>query len=87
MEKTEIEQRIASHLPSAEFEVDGQDCDFTLTLIADDFAELSKLQRQQMVLGWFADVLSTGELHALTVLPFTFAEFDQQPRNLVQISL
>lgn len=87
MESREIEQRIATILGDAEVEVLGEDCDFTVTVISDEFNQLMPVRRQQLVLSGFTDVLASGALHALTVKAFTVEEWNQKYSNLVQISL
>lgn len=86
MESTEIEKRIAAIISDAEVEVIGADCDFSVTVISDQFEGLMPVKRQQMILAGFTDVLSSGALHALTVKPYTLGEWNKKYTNLVRIS-
>lgn len=87
MDSVEIEQRIVNIVSDAGVEVLGADCDFSVTVISDEFKGLMPVKRQQMILAGFADVLASGALHALTVKPFTFDEWNKKYSNLVQIGL
>jgi acid stress-induced BolA-like protein IbaG/YrbA len=83
----EIEQRIAKVVADSTTEVEGADCDFTVTVISDVFCGLLPVKRQQMVLSGFTDVLASGELHALTVKHYTLDEWNSRYVGLVQLSL
>ena len=87
MEVSEIERRIAGLVGNAEIDIEGQDCNFTVSVISDDFVGLSQVKRQQLVLTGFNDVLASGELHALSVKPFTPEEWQNRFSSLVQINL
>lgn len=84
---SEIEQRIVNTIADAELEVEGADCDFTVTVISETFKGLLPVKRQQRVLAGFSDVLASGELHALTVKPYTLEEWNKRITSLVQLSL
>ncbi|HBA34343.1 MAG TPA: cell division protein BolA [Gammaproteobacteria bacterium] len=87
IDHADITQRIVEQLPGAEVDVEGEDCNATVTVISDRFEGLASVKRQQMVLAGFADVLASGRLHALSVKPYTLAEWNERHTNLVQISL
>ncbi len=87
MHAEEIEQRIVNQIVDAVIEVEGSECDFTVTVISDRFSDLQPMKRQQMVLSAVSDLLSSGALHALTVKPYTHAEWNSRSAGLVQISL
>ena len=87
MENSDIEQRILKAVPGAELEVVGKDCDFSVTIIANHFEQMSTVKRQQLVLNAFTDVLTDGRLHALTIKAYTLDEWNQKSSHLVQLSL
>ncbi|MBL4832592.1 MAG: BolA/IbaG family iron-sulfur metabolism protein [Pseudomonas sp.] len=67
MTRDEIMARVAAAYSRAQVSIDGADCNFSIAIVADEFSGLRPVQRQQAVLKLFADVLATGELHAMTV--------------------
>ena len=85
MENFEIEKRILNIVDDAEIEVVGADCDFNVTVISNQFSGLLPVKRQQMILEGFKDVLASGTLHALTIKPFTFSEWNKKYSSLVKI--
>ncbi len=88
MDASEVSGRIERALPGAAVDVDGADCNFTVSVISAAFAGLQPVKRQQLVLDAFSDVLKTGELHALTVKTLTPQEWEaKQTSGLTQISL
>ncbi len=89
MQSDEVVQRIREAVPgAADIQVEGADCDFTALVLSEDFAGLSPVKRQQQVLAKFADVLGSGELHALSVKAHTPEEWQaKQAKSLTQLSL
>jgi acid stress-induced BolA-like protein IbaG/YrbA len=88
MDATAVAARIEAALPGAAVDVEGADCNFTVTVISDLFEGLLPVKRQQRVLDGFTDVFASGELHALSVKTFTTREWDaKNSAGLVQISL
>lgn len=89
MESQEVVNRIRQAVPDAtDIQVDGADCDFRAIVLSPSFEGLSPVKRQQSVLAQFSDVLSTGELHALSVKAHTPDEWKaKQPQTLTQVSL
>lgn len=84
----EVVARIEKALPGAVVDVDGADCNFSVTVISDLFDGLLPVKRQQRVLDGFTDVFSSGDLHALTIKVFTSREWEaKNTAGLVQISL
>lgn len=88
MQASEVSGRIEKALPDAAVDVEGADCNFTVSVISTAFAGLLPVKRQQLVLDAFTDVLKTGELHALTVKTLTPQEWEaKQTAGFVQITL
>lgn len=87
MNASEIEQRIVHVIGGAAIEVEGAECDFTVTVISDEFTGLMPVKRQQRILAGFSDLLAAGTLHALTVKPYTLDEWNDRSVGLVQLSL
>lgn len=89
MQHDEVRQRIQAAFPAdTEIRIEGADCDFTALVLSADFDGVSAVKRQQRVLAQFADVLASGELHALSVKAFTPSEWkSKQAQALTQLSL
>jgi len=84
----EVVARIEKTLPGAAVDVEGADCNFSVTVISDAFEGLLPVKRQQRVLDGFTDVFASGDLHALTIKAFTAREWEaKNTAGFVQISL
>ncbi|TGD75337.1 BolA/IbaG family iron-sulfur metabolism protein [Mangrovimicrobium sediminis] len=89
MQREEVIARIEAAVPQAqEIKVEGADCDFTAVVLSEGFAGVSPVKRQQQVLAAFADVIASGELHALSVRALTPEEWQKkQAQSLTQLAL
>lgn len=89
MERQQVVERIRQAIPDAtDIQVDGADCDFTAIVLSPSFQGVTPVRRQQGILAAFSDVLSTGELHALSVKAHTPEEWQaKQSQSLTQLSL
>lgn len=87
MQSSVIEERISKLLGDAEMEITGAECDFSIVVISEKFADLSTMKRQQLILGAFTDELASGALHALSIKAYTLDEWNQRQTHLVQIAL
>ncbi|MBN0989735.1 BolA family protein [Amphritea pacifica] len=86
MNTEQITQIIVAAIPDAELDISGEDCNFTVRVISESFADMKPLERQKRVLNLFQQQLKTGELHALTVKAYTMQQFiDLQNQFLVQL--
>lgn len=85
----EIKQLVTSGFSSAEVIIEGEGCDLLITVISDEFADLSSVKKQQMVMATLKEPLASGKLHAVTIKAFTSVEWQekQMPRSegLLQI--
>lgn len=88
MEQAQVIQMIQEAVPGAEVLIEGADCNFTAVVLSEQFEGLSPVKRQQRILAGFSDLLSTGQLHALSVKAHTPAEWSAlQQQSLAQITL
>ncbi|MCD6046560.1 MAG: BolA family protein [Gammaproteobacteria bacterium] len=63
-----IKQKIEEALPGAEVEVNsGDQVHFQARVVASQFQGLSRVQQQQKVYTALGDLISTGEVHALSL--------------------
>lgn len=87
MKQETVEKIIKEIVPDSDIEVEGKECDFSVTIISEAFEGLSMMQRQQKILAGFRRYLADGSLHALSIKAFTQAEWNVKANHLVQISL
>lgn len=77
MDKQTVLVRIADGVADATASVDGEDCSFSVAVVSPTFRGMRPVARQQAVLKLFASELSSGELHALSVVAKTPEELAQ----------
>lgn len=76
MNAEEIVQRIQAEYPDAKVETDGADCSFSVTIVSSAFEGKNPIQRQRPIMALFKDDITSGALHALSVVAKTPAEID-----------
>ena len=74
MTPEKIQQIIASHMPDATVEVSGGEGKFIAEVTSDAFEGLTPIKRHKMVYACVNDEITSGELHALTIVARTPAE-------------
>jgi len=74
MTPEQIQQIIASHMPDAAVEVSGGDGKFIAEVTSDVFEGLTSIKRHKLVYACVNDEITSGELHALTIVARTPAE-------------
>ncbi len=74
MTPEQIQQIIASHMPDAAVEVSGGDGKFIAEVTSDAFEGLTSIKRHKLVYACVNDEITSGELHALTIVARTPAE-------------
>ena len=88
---SEIESLVKKHLPEAKVIVAGSGCDLEVTAISNQFAGLSMVKKQQLVLESLQEPLASGRLHAVSVKTYTEAEWQalnpNQNSGLLQIKM
>ncbi|MBI3773404.1 MAG: BolA/IbaG family iron-sulfur metabolism protein [Gammaproteobacteria bacterium] len=67
MHASEVKQLIVGAIPDAEVSVEGEGCNFSVTVISPVFEGLSSLKKQQAVLAPLSAKITSGELHAVTI--------------------
>ena len=80
MEKSAIIDIVNSCVNNAELYLEGEDCNFSIKVVSNDFVGKSTLERQKLVLSGFSDLLRKGDLHALSVKSFTPEEWQEQQK-------
>ena len=87
----EVKNLIWQKVPQAQIFVEGTGCDLTVTVISDQFADLTLVKKQQRVLESLTEPLSNGRLHAVSVKAYTETEWQalkaNQNSGLLQIKI
>ena len=78
MQATEVKALLEKTMPGSEVLVEGEGCDFRLTVISDQFQGALPVKRQQMVYLHLNDVIASGEMHAVSMKTLTRNEWEAQ---------
>ena len=81
LSNSDIEQLVKQGVPDSQVFIEGAGCDFTVTVISEQFADLTAVKKQQLVMATLADALSSGKLHAVSVQTYTPEEWQARPVN------
>jgi acid stress-induced BolA-like protein IbaG/YrbA len=71
MTPEQIQQLIAAHMPDATVEVSGGEGKFIASVTSEAFAGLTPIKRHKLVYASVNDEITSGELHALTIVAKT----------------
>ena len=69
-----IRQLIEKSMPSAQVEVSGGEGKYVAEVTSDEFSGQSMIKRHKMVYACVNDKITSGELHALTIIAKTSDE-------------
>lgn len=72
-----IQQKIIQGMPEAEVDVTGAEGKFTAQVVSEQFAGLTPIKRHKLVYACVNDDISSGALHALTIIAKTPQEITQ----------
>ncbi|WP_263322180.1 BolA family transcriptional regulator [Endozoicomonas sp. Mp262] len=78
MQATEVKALLEEQLPDSEVLVEGEGCDFRLTVISDQFHGALPVKRQQMVYHHLNDFIANGTIHAVTMTTLTRDEWEKR---------
>ena len=74
MQATEVKALLEERIPGSQVLVEGEGCDFRLTIISDQFEGAMAVKRQQMVYKHLNELIASGAIHAVTMTTHTPAE-------------
>jgi acid stress-induced BolA-like protein IbaG/YrbA len=77
MTPQDIQQKIVQGMPDAEVTVTGDEGKFTAQVVSEQFAGLTTIKRHKLVYACVNDEITSGALHALTVVTKTPQEITQ----------
>jgi acid stress-induced BolA-like protein IbaG/YrbA len=75
MNPDDVKQRIAADLPECEVSVTGDGSHFEAIVVGEVFAGMTAVKKQQLVYAPVNDLITSGELHALTIKAYTPEEW------------
>ena len=75
MNPDDVKQRIAAELPECEITVTGDGSHFEAIVVGNVFDGMSAVKKQQLVYAPLNDLITSGELHALTIKAYTPEEW------------
>ncbi len=78
MHPEDIKQLILAGMVCEHLDLDGDGQHFLATIVSQEFAGKSRVQRQQRVYQTLKEKLATGELHALSFKTLTPEEWSAQ---------
>ncbi|MGI9345478.1 MAG: BolA family protein [Gammaproteobacteria bacterium] len=68
MDADKVKQTILEHLPQGtQVSVEGEGCNFTLTVASSAFQDLSRMKSQQLIYQLFHSEIQSGQIHALSI--------------------
>ena len=84
MNPDDVKQRISAELPECEVSVTGDGSHFEAIVVGEVFAGMTAVKKQQLVYAPLNDLITSGELHALTIKTYTPEEWEKASK--LQIS-
>jgi len=89
---SEVAQLVQQGIPDAQVIVDGAGCDLLISVVSEQFGDLSIVKKQQLVLATLKEPLASGKLHAVSVKAYTPEEWQslqdaKKDPGLLQIQL
>jgi acid stress-induced BolA-like protein IbaG/YrbA len=78
MENQQIEALLKDSLNLNEVHVTGDGSHFQIIAISDQFAEMSRLKKQQFVYAPLASVIAEGGMHAVSIKTFTESQWKRE---------
>jgi acid stress-induced BolA-like protein IbaG/YrbA len=86
MNPEQVQELISSNMPGARVQVTGGDGKFEATVVSEEFTGLesdnvrekiqARMKAEQRVYGTVSEQIASGAIHALTVRPFTPAQWE-----------
>ena len=75
MHADEVKTLLEKNIEDAQVTVEGEGCDFRLTIISSIFSGCLPVKRQQMVYAHLNEMIAAGTIHAITMQTFTPEEW------------
>ncbi|AJQ93937.1 BolA family protein [Gynuella sunshinyii] len=78
----QIKSLIEAEFENAEVSFLGEECNFTVQVVSEEFTGLTPVKRQQKVLAGVQGLIASGALHAISVKAMTPAEWQKKSTAL-----
>lgn len=78
MQNSDIEQLLQSTLDLAEVHVTGDGSHFQVIAVSDQFADMSRVKRQQFVYTPLSEKIAEGAMHAISIKTFTQQQWKRE---------
>ncbi|WP_067516962.1 BolA family protein [Endozoicomonas ascidiicola] len=78
MQAEEVKALLEKEIAGAEVLVEGEGCDFRLTVISDQFEAMRPVKRQQLIYSHLNPFITSGAIHAVSMVALTTAERARQ---------
>ncbi len=69
-----VRERVEAALPGAEVRVEGDASRMMIVVVSDRFEGVARVKKQQLVYAAISNLISAGELHAVTIRALTPGE-------------
>lgn len=81
MQAEEVKALLEKEIAGSQVIVEGEGCDFRLTVISDQFEAKRPVLRQQMIYSHLNPFITSGAIHAVSMVALTTAERARQLDN------
>lgn len=71
----DVEQLVKKGINDADVMIEGEGCDLLITVVSQQFKDLTLVKKQQLVMATLKDPLASGKLHAVSVKAYTSDEW------------
>ncbi len=71
MDADALKEVVREGFPDARIEVQGGDGRFEVLVVSEQFRDLSRVKRQQLVYGGLTEYIKDGRVHAVTIVAKT----------------
>lgn len=78
MENQQIETLLKDSLSLVEAHVTGDGSHFQIIAVSDQFADMSRVKKQQFVYAPLADIIAQGSMHAVSIKTFTESQWKRE---------
>ncbi len=78
MQASEVKALLEKNIPGSEVFVEGEGCNFQLTVVSDQFQGNLPIKRQQMIYAHLNQFIASGVIHAVTMTTLTPSERDSR---------
>ncbi len=80
MTTNDVKDLISQVFNPAQIDVSGEGSMYDVKIISDQFSDLSRVKRQQLVYSALNQAISSGEIHAVTMQTFTSQEWEAKKK-------